>query len=495
MKIKELASQFTVYVFARDIDTGAGAKVALSQAGFETFFFEDIETLLSRVREKAPHVLVFPSSSVPGKLSDFVEQILKENAEIRFVVIASGVQSQVLATYSDYGLVAVVTPETEGLTARVVFAVERACETLFWQYQNEQLLAALQKEQTRVSEVQGRAQQAEGLAARQGPPLEDRIKSYKSTASKEELLQAFMNVCRPLSCVYLKFLPSVNSLVATHASVLDADKIQGVGCQLRPEEAKDFATQVNLGVVAPTLSGLLQQAFQYSAVRLRPVFVQGRLEGVIAHDAALSGAEKNRFEDEFSLFSVLYANLSLEKRLEALEIQDPVTELFNRKFYGGRLGEEWSRARRIRQPLCVVKVALDDFYELEQALGEPARDQLLKKLAQLIVKTSRTNDISCRTGLNEIAMILPHCNRQGAMIRAERLRRIVEGSQLVENGLKISISLGISEYPTLCSTAEALDESASKALVHIVDKGGNRLCLFKAPADHQPEFAVAAEPG
>jgi diguanylate cyclase (GGDEF)-like protein len=126
-------------------------------------------------------------------------------------------------------------------------------------------------------------------------------------------------------------------------------------------------------------------------------------------------------------------------------------------------------------------------------LGETVRDELLKSVGTIISKTSRTNDVTCRTAANEIAMILPHCSRKGAALRAERIRRIIEGTSFIDNGMKLSISLGISEYPTLCDSAKTLDETASKALLHIADKGGNKICLFKASESHQPEYEVAAE--
>lgn len=490
MKIRDHASQFTVCVFSRDIDQGAGVKVALSRAGYDAYFFEDADTFLSRVQEREPHLVLLRTTDVAGSFSDFVEKLLGINREIRFIVWAPADQVEVLAAYNDYGLVDVLPIDPQGLIARSLFAVDRACEALYWQFQNEQLFDTLQVEKERADKAESSAQTSHLAATRQGPPLDLRIKEYKTAASKEELLQVFMNHLKFVPCAYFKFLPTVRSLVVTHASIADAGRLQGVGCQLTPEESKDFGTQVMLGVVPPSLSHVLKQAFQFPAARLHPVFVHHRLEGIVASNGATNGEGLHRLEDEFALMSMAYANLSMEKRLDTLEVVDPVTELYNRKFYLNRLSEEWVRARRIQQPLSVVKIALDDFFELEQAMGETSRDQILHSLAQVILKSSRANDLACRTGQNEISLILPHCHRQGAMVRAERLRRFAENTQMLDNGLKVSISLGISEYPSLCSNADSLDETAQKALQHISEKGGNRLCLYKAPADHQPEFAV-----
>ncbi|MNL05426.1 Diguanylate cyclase DosC [compost metagenome] len=201
-------------------------------------------------------------------------------------------------------------------------------------------------------------------------------------------------------------------------------------------------------------------------------------------------AKRQHMGEEFSLFSVCYSHFVLEKKVDTLEVQDFVTELYNRNYYMKIVSDELERGRRLRQPLSVVKIAMDDFYEIESSLGEAVRDELLKSLASVVAKTSRTNDVTCRTGMNEMAMILPHCSRKGAALRAERLRRIVEGTSFLNNGMKVSVSLGISEFPTLCDSVSGLDETASKALLHILDKGGNKICLFKAPENHRPEFEV-----
>jgi diguanylate cyclase (GGDEF)-like protein len=126
-------------------------------------------------------------------------------------------------------------------------------------------------------------------------------------------------------------------------------------------------------------------------------------------------------------------------------------------------------------------------------LGINVRDQILKTLADFIRKTIRVNDIACRTQVNELAIILPHCHRKGAALQGERLRRVIESSSIIESGIKVSISVGVSEYPSLAESVTVLDETASKALTHIMEKGGNRICLYKPPGNFTPEFEVAAE--
>ncbi|MFS4458227.1 GGDEF domain-containing protein [Bdellovibrio sp. HCB2-146] len=497
MNIREHSSQFTIYIFTQDVDAGAAAKVQLSQAGYDAYFFQDADMLEQRLRDTPPHILAFSTAGLQGALNDFVTHVLGFNDDIKFIAISDLSQFNILAQYNEHGFWDVISEKGESLDLRILWAVERICEKLYLTYQNEQLFDDLQAAKKQIDEVHAaavasmkKAEDAAAAAARDAIPVSARLGEYRATESKEDLVQRYLNNISDIHCIYFKFLPSVRSFVATHANGIPSDKIQGVGAQLDSGEIRDLASQLALGLVPPHFSQVLVEAFHFNPPKILPVYANGGLEGVFVYSGTLDEVRRHHLTEEFSLFSLCYSHFSLEKKLDAVEVQDFVTDLFNRNYYMKTISEELERGRRLRQPLSVVKVAMDDFYEIESSLGEAVRDELLKSLASVITKTSRTNDVTCRTGVNEMAMILPHCSRKGAALRAERLRRIVEGTSFLNNGMKVSISLGISEFPTLCDSVQALDETATKALLHILDKGGNKICLFKAQENHKPEFEV-----
>ncbi|WII72893.1 GGDEF domain-containing protein [Bdellovibrio sp. 22V] len=495
MNIRDYSGQFTVFVFTTNVDLGASAKVYLSQAGYDAYFFQDQETLLQRVRENPPHLLVFSTASLAGALSDFVTSIQEINDEIRFIAVSSISQFDILAQYNSHGFVDVISDETAALESRIVWSVDRACEKIYLTYQNEQLFDDLNTTKEKMEEAHAAALESmkKTEIAQATPPISMRIADYRSAQSKEDLIQKYLHQQSGLICVYFKFLPSVRSFVATHAQGIPASDIQGVGVQLESGDMKELSSQMAMGLLPPRFSEMLVEAFRFNPPKALPLYAHNALEGVFTYSGNVSAAEVSALNEEFTLMSLCYSNFSLEKKVDSLEVQDFVTELFNKNYYHKVLGDEVSRARRLKQPISVVKVALDDFYEIESSLGEAVRDELLKSVATIITKTSRTNDVTCRTAANEMAMILPHCPKKGAALRAERLRRIIEGTSFMDNGMKVSISLGISEYPSLCDSAKTLDETATKALLHITDKGGNKICLYKAPESHRPEFDVPAE--
>lgn len=497
MNIRDHSSQFTVFVYTTDVDLGASAKVYLSQAGYEAFYFQDPETFLERVREVTPHILIFATNSLSGSLSDFVAEIQAINDDIKFIALAQAGQFEVLSQYNDHGLVDVVSIETPaGIESRLVWSVDRACEKLYLTYQNEQLFDDLQSTKAKMEEVHSAAMQSMKSVEPEKtvPAVSVRLADYRTAQSKEDLIQRYLNhLPTQVGCIFFKFLPSVRSFVATHGAGLPATDIQGVGVQLESSDVKDLPSQLALGILPGRFANMLVEAFQFNPPKVLPLYAHNNLEGVFVYSGAATPADTAFLSEEFALMSLCYVNFVLEKKVDALEVQDFVTELFNRNYYQKVVEEEVSRSRRLKQAVSVVKVSLDDIYEIESSLGDAVKDELLKSVATIITKTSRTNDITCRTGANEIAMILPHCSKKGAALRAERLRRIIEGTSFMDNGMKVSVSLGVSEYPSLCDSARTLDETATKALLHIVDKGGNKICLYKAPDSHRPEFEVAAD--
>jgi GGDEF domain-containing protein len=67
---------------------------------------------------------------------------------------------------------------------------------------------------------------------------------------------------------------------------------------------------------------------------------------------------------------------------------------------------------------------------------------------------------------------------------------MIEGHAFAISDLKITISCGVSEYPSLSTGATDLETSAGKALEFITSRGGNKVCLFKPVTEFKPDFEV-----
>lgn len=489
MNIHELASQFQVLIFSKNLDLGSVVKVQVAQDGYESYFIDSEDIFWDRLNQITPHVVVFDVSAISKPLNEYVEKINAVSAEIAILFLTEDDNFQVFMTYADFGVRDVINTKLPYLKERVLWAINRTCENIYLMFKNEQIFAELQTH----TKDPDKTEVMEHTAKVQIPILKsiaEIVNDYRIAESKEDIIRILFQNLANIPMLFFKFLPSMNSFVMSNASLINHQAHEGLGTALNPEESKDLVKQIVLNIVPPSFNQVIVNMFSFEKPSLIPLFDRDNLEGVFVYDQETSQELIHQMKDYVSATSVYYALYCMEKRISQLEIQDSVTELFNRKYFHQKLHEEFERAKRLQLPLSVIKLALDDFDEIESTMGEPTRDLILKSVASVMQKTGRANDVTCRTGANEFAIILPHCSKKGASLRAERLRRLIESHTLMDSGLKVTVSLGASEYPSLCRDQNTLDESATKSMRFISTKGGNRICLYKAPEHFVPDYGV-----
>jgi len=168
-------------------------------------------------------------------------------------------------------------------------------------------------------------------------------------------------------------------------------------------------------------------------------------------------------------------------REEARKVNiDSLTGLKNRKGFEQELRKVFSVAKRYYRPVSVLYIDLDDMRTVNNTHGHRAGDKLLKKTADIILKTFREADIiarltgectAARIGGDEFAVILPETSAENALIAGERLREAIESqlatsmSEYIKNGQLLTISMGCTGYPdSNCNTPEELQHQADTAL-------------------------------
>ena len=140
----------------------------------------------------------------------------------------------------------------------------------------------------------------------------------------------------------------------------------------------------------------------------------------------------------------------LTKRNRELEYTvgvDPLTGLFNRRYFDARLEEEIERARRHSLDLSLLCVDVDDFKSMNDAHGHLAGDVVLQGVAKVLRRSVRVFDVCIRCGGDEFAILAPRSGARGAAQSAERIRQQVESyrSQAappVPTGLHVTVSIG-----------------------------------------------------
>jgi diguanylate cyclase (GGDEF)-like protein len=166
----------------------------------------------------------------------------------------------------------------------------------------------------------------------------------------------------------------------------------------------------------------------------------------------------------------------LVDRLHTLEqqaITDALTGAFNRRHFTECLQMAIERRTRFGEPVCLVLFDVDRFKEINDGLGHPTGDAVLKALVVLTHRSIRTLDLLFRTGGEEFAVLLPGTTIQGALELAEQLRALVAAWRPID-GLSMSISVGVSELRRGQSSLEWIGD-ADRALYDAKRAGRNRV--------------------
>ena len=117
------------------------------------------------------------------------------------------------------------------------------------------------------------------------------------------------------------------------------------------------------------------------------------------------------------------ANLQLREDLRLQAVRDPLTGLYNRRYMQEFLDRGLHSARRKHRPLAVLMLDLDHFNRYNDNFGHGAGDQALAAVGEALLRSVRAEDVACRYGGEEFALILPECSLSQATVRAEEIRK------------------------------------------------------------------------
>ena len=165
-----------------------------------------------------------------------------------------------------------------------------------------------------------------------------------------------------------------------------------------------------------------------------------------------------------------------QHELEDLARKDGLTGLFNYRWLKERLSEEFRRAQRHGDPLSLLMIDLDEFKSLNDRMGHPFGDRVLRVVSELITRSVRETDLCARYGGEEFTVLLPRTGLNGALTVADR---IWQGTlEALIEGEKIGLSLGVSVGPTAqLRSPDLLLRAADEALYRAKREGRNRICI------------------
>jgi len=169
-------------------------------------------------------------------------------------------------------------------------------------------------------------------------------------------------------------------------------------------------------------------------------------------------------------------------RLQLLAVTDGLTGVFNHRRFQEALQTELIRAERHKRPLSVLMIDVDFFKKINDAMGHPAGDELLRRLAEILSADLRQTDLIARYGGEEFTVLLPETSKTEAMYVAERMRAAVEllANENAAWRQKVTVSLGVATFPEDGLSGADVLEAADKAMYIAKRQGRNRVVGARA---------------
>lgn len=169
-----------------------------------------------------------------------------------------------------------------------------------------------------------------------------------------------------------------------------------------------------------------------------------------------------------------HATMAIQnKQLEHVSITDPLTGLANRLRLDDAMKAESKRAQKQQKPLSIIMLDIDHFKSVNDTYGHSIGDAVLKKIASLMAKSVRGEDIPGRWGGEEFLIIMRDTDITGATQMAEGLRRQIEAQDYPKVGRKTA-SFGVAQFKNN-ETLTTFINRADEALYEAKETGRNKV--------------------
>jgi diguanylate cyclase (GGDEF)-like protein/PAS domain S-box-containing protein len=182
-----------------------------------------------------------------------------------------------------------------------------------------------------------------------------------------------------------------------------------------------------------------------------------------------------------AVFSDISQVKESEKLVDYLQWHDSLTDLPNRRMFGGQLAQAIEMAKRNNQTLSLLCLDLDHFKDINDSFGFLVGDNLLQQMAKRLRSRIRSSDIVARLGGDEFVVLLTDLNKVDVVtqLAAELLELAVQPFSLESGGqVQLSTSIGIAMFPEHGNTALELLQKVDSAVYLSKQRGRDQFAYY-----------------
>lgn len=169
--------------------------------------------------------------------------------------------------------------------------------------------------------------------------------------------------------------------------------------------------------------------------------------------------------------------------LYQIAITDELTGLYTKRHFRQMIEKKFDLFERFGEKLTLLMLDIDNFKIINDTLGHPAGDAILKEAALCIVRSTRDEDTDYRYGGEEFTVILPATDASGGWLVAERIRRTMEQHRFMagKERVSVTVSIGVASCPEHARSIKDLILEADKAMYEAKRRGRNTVVVSGGP--------------
>ncbi len=161
-----------------------------------------------------------------------------------------------------------------------------------------------------------------------------------------------------------------------------------------------------------------------------------------------------------------------------LAVTDGLTQLYNHRYFQEQMINQVNNFERYGNVFSLILIDIDFFKKFNDTYGHQSGDCVLKQVANILKKNSRTSDIACRYGGEEMAIILTNTNKEEAIITAEKICTAVRNNKFIltnNEKVNVTISVGVATIKQNGTKPQEIIEYSDKCLYKAKESGRNQV--------------------